>query len=141
MLKCIFAKYLADNAALWVDVHARIHPKWDMLPNGTFISGQMAHTGQFFVPDDINVRVDKVCSRANDSQLARGLYDICLRTALAIRHQPYQGFAEPRPNTKLGRLAQHLRGLPDRRLPIDVRHPVLGRSVGAGFNRSHHRCR
>jgi hypothetical protein len=31
-----------------------------MLPNGTFISGQMAHTGQFFVPDDINVRVDKV---------------------------------------------------------------------------------
>jgi hypothetical protein len=42
------------------DVHARIHPKWDMLPNGTFISGQMAHTGQFFVPDDINVRVDKV---------------------------------------------------------------------------------
>lgn len=42
------------------DIHARIHPKWDMLPNGTFISGQMAHTGQFFVPDDINVRVDKV---------------------------------------------------------------------------------
>ncbi len=42
------------------DVHARIHPKWDTLPNGTFISGQMAHTGQFFVPDDLNVRVDKV---------------------------------------------------------------------------------
>jgi hypothetical protein len=30
------------------------------LPNGTFISRQMAHTGQFFVPDDLNVRVDKL---------------------------------------------------------------------------------
>ena len=48
------------NPFMLADVHARIHPKWDMLPNGTFISGQMAHTGQFFVPDDINVRVDKV---------------------------------------------------------------------------------
>ena len=79
MLKCIFAKYLADNAALWVDVHARIHPKWDMLPNGTFISGQMAHTGQFFVPDDINVRVDKVCSRAHDSQLGAHIIYFCVQ--------------------------------------------------------------
>ncbi|KAI5450608.1 hypothetical protein NCC49_002867 [Naganishia albida] len=53
----IFPGYYTGRAT---HIHARIHPKWDMLPNGTFISGQMAHTGQFFVPDDINVRVDKL---------------------------------------------------------------------------------
>jgi len=53
----IFPGYYTGRAT---HVHARIHPKWEMLPNGTFISGQMAHTGQFFVPDDINVRVDKL---------------------------------------------------------------------------------
>lgn len=53
----IFPGYYTGRAT---HVHTKIHPQWETLPNGTFISGQMAHTGQFFVPDDLNVRVDKL---------------------------------------------------------------------------------
>jgi protocatechuate 3,4-dioxygenase beta subunit len=53
----IFPGYYTGRAT---HVHTRIHPQWETLPNGTFISRQMAHTGQFFVPDDLNVRVDKL---------------------------------------------------------------------------------
>jgi hypothetical protein len=31
-----------------------------MLPNGTFKSTRLVHTGQFFVEDDINMEIDKI---------------------------------------------------------------------------------
>ena len=41
-------------------VHVKVHPEWSMLPNGTFTSGRLIHTGQFFVEDDLNMSIDKI---------------------------------------------------------------------------------
>ncbi|BGP36255.1 hypothetical protein JCM10449v2_000153 [Rhodotorula kratochvilovae] len=53
----IFPGYYTGRAT---HVHVRIHPEWTPLPNNTFTSHRMLHTGQFFVPDSINMQVDKV---------------------------------------------------------------------------------
>lgn len=41
-------------------VHVKVHPEWERLPNGTFKSGRLIHTGQFFFDDEINMQVDKI---------------------------------------------------------------------------------
>ncbi|KAM0752806.1 aromatic compound dioxygenase [Meredithblackwellia eburnea MCA 4105] len=53
----IFPGYYTGRAT---HVHVKIHTKWEPHTNGTFTSGHMVHTGQFFVPDDINEVVDKI---------------------------------------------------------------------------------
>lgn len=45
---------------LQTHVHIKVHSKWEPLANGTFTTGGIVHTGQFFVPDAINEQVDKL---------------------------------------------------------------------------------
>ncbi|BGP12245.1 hypothetical protein JCM10213_000062 [Rhodosporidiobolus nylandii] len=53
----IFPGYYTGRAT---HVHIRVHTEWETLPNGTFTSGNMIHTGQIFVPDHINMQIDKI---------------------------------------------------------------------------------
>jgi len=53
----IFPGYYTGRAT---HVHVRVHPEWSILPNGTFTSGRLSHTGQFFFEDQLNVAVDKL---------------------------------------------------------------------------------
>ncbi|GAA5858366.1 hypothetical protein JCM8547_004666 [Rhodosporidiobolus lusitaniae] len=53
----IFPGYYTGRAT---HVHIRVHTEWETLPNNTFTSGNMIHTGQIFVPDSINMVVDKI---------------------------------------------------------------------------------
>ena len=41
-------------------VHIKVHPEWTQLPNGSFTSGRILHTGQFFVDDHLNQEIDKI---------------------------------------------------------------------------------
>lgn len=41
-------------------VHVKVHPEYDVLPNGTFTSHRLVHTGQFFVDDKLNEQIDKI---------------------------------------------------------------------------------
>jgi protocatechuate 3,4-dioxygenase beta subunit len=41
-------------------VHVKVHPEYTILPNGTFTSGRLIHTGQFFVDDALNMEIDKL---------------------------------------------------------------------------------
>ncbi|GAA5981534.1 hypothetical protein JCM10908_004145 [Rhodotorula pacifica] len=53
----IFPGYYTGRAT---HVHLRVHTEWEPLKNGTFKSHRMLHTGQLFVPDSINMQVDKM---------------------------------------------------------------------------------
>ncbi|EPQ26311.1 uncharacterized protein PFL1_06246 [Pseudozyma flocculosa PF-1] len=41
-------------------VHIKVHNEWSVLPNGSFTSGNLVHTGQFFFDDDLNESIDKL---------------------------------------------------------------------------------
>jgi hypothetical protein len=56
-ITAIFPGYYTGRAT---HVHLRVHTEWEPLKNGTFRSHRMLHTGQLFVPDSINMQVDKV---------------------------------------------------------------------------------
>ncbi|KAK4702705.1 hypothetical protein P7C70_g3517, partial [Phenoliferia sp. Uapishka_3] len=53
----IFPGYYTGRAT---HVHVKVHTQWTPHANGTFTSSRLIHTGQFFVPDDINVSIDKI---------------------------------------------------------------------------------
>ncbi|KAL1741151.1 Intradiol ring-cleavage dioxygenase [Schizophyllum fasciatum] len=50
----IFPGYYTGRA---VHVHTKVFTDWSVLPNGTFVAGRLAHTGQFFFEDDITGEV------------------------------------------------------------------------------------
>jgi hypothetical protein len=56
-LLAIFPGYYTGRAT---HVHTKIHTQWSPLENGTFTTGRIVHTGQFFVPDELNAVVDKI---------------------------------------------------------------------------------
>lgn len=53
----IFPGYYSGRST---HVHVKVHPEWETLPNGTFKSGRLIHTGQFFFDDALNVQIDKL---------------------------------------------------------------------------------
>ncbi|GAA5986955.1 hypothetical protein JCM11641_002266 [Rhodosporidiobolus odoratus] len=53
----IFPGYYTGRAT---HVHIRVHTEWETLPNGTFTSSHLIHTGQIFVPDTLNMQIDKI---------------------------------------------------------------------------------
>ncbi|GAA6018653.1 hypothetical protein JCM10207_008996 [Rhodosporidiobolus poonsookiae] len=53
----IFPGYYTGRAT---HVHIRVHTQWETLPNGTFTSSELIHTGQIFVPDSLNEQIDKI---------------------------------------------------------------------------------
>lgn len=53
----IFPGYYTGRAT---HVHIKVHTKWEPYQNGTFKTGGIVHTGQFFVEDHINEVIDKV---------------------------------------------------------------------------------
>ncbi|KNZ75840.1 hypothetical protein J132_00853 [Termitomyces sp. J132] len=53
----IFPGYYTGRAT---HIHAKVFPTWSPLPNGTFTSTHLAHVGQFFFDDDINMRIDNM---------------------------------------------------------------------------------
>ncbi|KAI5886635.1 aromatic compound dioxygenase [Schizophyllum commune H4-8] len=50
----IFPGYYTGRA---VHVHTKVFTDWSVLPNGSFVAGRLAHTGQFFFEDDITGEV------------------------------------------------------------------------------------
>lgn len=56
-LSAIFPGYYTGRAT---HVHIKVHTKWEPYQNGTFKTGGIVHTGQFFVEDHINEVIDKV---------------------------------------------------------------------------------
>ncbi|KAJ7769698.1 Intradiol ring-cleavage dioxygenase [Mycena maculata] len=54
----IFPGYYTGRAT---HIHTKVFPEWTVHPeNGTFTGGRLAHVGQFFFEDDINMSVDKM---------------------------------------------------------------------------------
>jgi hypothetical protein len=53
----IFPGYYTGRAT---HVHTKVYPTWKTLPNGSFTSDQLAHVGQFFFEDEVNLRIDSV---------------------------------------------------------------------------------
>ncbi|KAJ3875536.1 Intradiol ring-cleavage dioxygenase [Lentinula edodes] len=53
----IFPGYYTGRAT---HVHAKVFTSWTENPNGTFDGGKLAHVGQFFFEDDLNMQVDKM---------------------------------------------------------------------------------
>ncbi|KAG6826883.1 hypothetical protein H0H92_014063 [Tricholoma furcatifolium] len=53
----IFPGYYTGRAT---HIHTKVFPSWSPLPNGTFTSDHLAHVGQFFFEDDINMRIDNM---------------------------------------------------------------------------------
>lgn len=53
----IFPGYYTGRAT---HVHIKVHNEWETLPNGTFLSGNLVHTGQFFFDDSLNEQIDKL---------------------------------------------------------------------------------
>ena len=60
---------------------------WEPHANGTFTSGRLVHTGQFFIDDSLNEVIDKVRSFA----FSAGLRSDERRADLPLQPQPYQG--------------------------------------------------
>lgn len=65
----IFPGYYTGRAT---HVHTKVFPEWQTLPNGTFTSGRLVHTGQFFVDDKLNEAVDKISPYDRNPLLAPG---------------------------------------------------------------------
>ncbi|KAJ7489210.1 Intradiol ring-cleavage dioxygenase [Mycena latifolia] len=54
----IFPGYYTGRAT---HIHTKVFPEWTVHPeNNTFSAGRLAHVGQFFFEDDINMAVDKM---------------------------------------------------------------------------------
>ncbi|KAE9408644.1 aromatic compound dioxygenase [Gymnopus androsaceus JB14] len=53
----IFPGYYTGRAT---HIHTKVFTDWKPLENGTFQAGNLAHVGQFFFDDDINLQVDKM---------------------------------------------------------------------------------
>ncbi|KAK1229454.1 hypothetical protein PQX77_007503 [Marasmius sp. AFHP31] len=53
----IFPGYYTGRAT---HVHTKVFTSWTPLPNGTFEAGNLAHVGQFFFEDELNLQVDKM---------------------------------------------------------------------------------
>ncbi|KAK7454059.1 hypothetical protein VKT23_011572 [Stygiomarasmius scandens] len=53
----IFPGYYTGRAT---HIHTKVFTSWEPLPNGTFVGGKLAHVGQFFFEDDLNIQVDKM---------------------------------------------------------------------------------
>ncbi|KAJ8490030.1 hypothetical protein ONZ45_g13351 [Pleurotus djamor] len=53
----IFPGYYTGRAT---HIHAKVFPTWEPLANGSFIPGRLAHNGQFFFEDGLNLEVDKM---------------------------------------------------------------------------------
>ncbi|KAI5477204.1 intradiol ring-cleavage dioxygenase, C-terminal domain containing protein [Pseudohyphozyma bogoriensis] len=53
----IFPGYYTGRAT---HVHVKVHTKWEPEEDGTFMSGNLIHTGQFFINDEINEVIDKI---------------------------------------------------------------------------------
>lgn len=53
-------------------VHVKVFPEWEVLPNGSFTSHNLIHTGQFFVEDALNVEIDKIHPYNQNPLLAPG---------------------------------------------------------------------
>jgi hypothetical protein len=119
----IFPGYYTGRAT---HVHVKVHPEWSMLENGTFTSGRLIHTGQFFVDDKLNEEIDKVSSSLSLSlsrpppplpllvpsrALCGGhICSLFLRTtARPVQPKSHPSPAGPRPHAQLGRLAADLR--------------------------------
>ena len=54
----IFPGYYTGRA---LHVHTKVFPEWEVLPNGTFKAGRLAHVGQWFFDDQLEDAIDKVC--------------------------------------------------------------------------------
>ncbi|KAL8293576.1 hypothetical protein RQP46_000277 [Phenoliferia psychrophenolica] len=59
----IFPGYYTGRAT---HVHVKVHTQWKPHANGTFTSSRLIHTGQFFVPEDVNVVIDKMHPYVNN---------------------------------------------------------------------------
>jgi protocatechuate 3,4-dioxygenase beta subunit len=55
----IYPGYYTGRA---VHIHTKVHPEWQVHPNGTFTPARLVHTGQFFFDENVNIEVDKVRS-------------------------------------------------------------------------------
>ncbi|EAU86956.1 hypothetical protein CC1G_09813 [Coprinopsis cinerea okayama7 len=53
----IFPGYYTGRAT---HIHTKVFPEWVPLPNGTFKAGRLAHVGQFFFEDEINLVIDNM---------------------------------------------------------------------------------
>ncbi|EEB91874.1 hypothetical protein MPER_09700, partial [Moniliophthora perniciosa FA553] len=53
----IFPGYYTGRAT---HIHTKVFTSWEVLPNGTFDGGNLAHVGQFFFEDDLNIQIDKM---------------------------------------------------------------------------------
>ena len=53
----IFPGYYTGRAT---HIHTKVFPEWTPLENGTFSGKRLAHVGQFFFEDEMNLVVDKV---------------------------------------------------------------------------------
>ncbi|KAF9525712.1 Intradiol ring-cleavage dioxygenase [Crepidotus variabilis] len=53
----IFPGYY-DNRA--THIHVKVFTEWKALPNGSYTSDALMHTGQFFFDDDINAHIDDI---------------------------------------------------------------------------------
>ena len=53
----IYPGYYTGRA---VHIHAKVHPEWQVHPNGTFTPARLVHSGQFFFDENVNIEVDKV---------------------------------------------------------------------------------
>ena len=57
MWTAIYPGYYTGRA---VHIHAKVHPEWQVHPNGTFTPARLVHSGQFFFDENVNIEVDKV---------------------------------------------------------------------------------
>ncbi|KAJ7182786.1 Intradiol ring-cleavage dioxygenase [Mycena crocata] len=53
----IFPGYYTGRAT---HIHTKVFPEWNVHDDNTFAAGRLAHVGQFFFEDDINMSVDKM---------------------------------------------------------------------------------
>ncbi|KAF8656667.1 hypothetical protein AX16_002470 [Volvariella volvacea WC 439] len=53
----IFPGYYTGRAT---HIHTKVFTSWTVHPNGTFSSDELAHVGQFFFDDEVNLQVDKM---------------------------------------------------------------------------------
>jgi protocatechuate 3,4-dioxygenase beta subunit len=53
----IFPGYYTGRAT---HIHTKVYTDWDVLDNGTFTNGRLAHTGQFFFDDDVQMMIEQM---------------------------------------------------------------------------------
>jgi hypothetical protein len=117
----IFPGYYTGRAT---HIHTKVFPEWTVHPeNGTFTPGRLAHVGQFFFEDDINMAVDKVCLSL-PSVLPSFSPSLSFASFFGINadvHADVPLHREPNPahawpNAQLARLAQYIRRLASQRV-------------------------